>query len=104
MTFRAVNPATGVASPEFPSLAPAERELLLARVHGEQQLWRHTDPDVRAALVQALGRALRAHREALAEWLALEMGKPIVAGRAEVDTCVRLCEQAPALARTSSAD
>jgi succinate-semialdehyde dehydrogenase/glutarate-semialdehyde dehydrogenase len=54
--------------------------------------------------VKALGIALHAHREALAEWLSLEMGKPIVAARAEVDKCVSLCEQAPALAQAALAD
>ncbi|WP_411279634.1 aldehyde dehydrogenase family protein [Gemmatimonas sp.] len=104
MTFRAVNPATGVALHEVPPLAPSERVALIARVHREQQQWRRADHAQRARFVQALGVALQAHREALAEWLSLEMGKPIVAARAEVDKCVSLCEQAPALARAALAD
>jgi succinate-semialdehyde dehydrogenase/glutarate-semialdehyde dehydrogenase len=104
MTFRAVNPATGVAVHEFPPLSTAERIALIARVHDEQQQWRGTDHAQRAQFVTALGLAMRAHREALAEWLSLEMGKPIVAARAEVDKCVSLCEQAPALAQAALAD
>lgn len=104
MTFRAVNPATGVALHEFPSLTSAERAALIDRVHREQQQWRRTDHAQRARFVKALGLALQAHREALAEWLSLEMGKPIVAARAEVDKCVSLCEQAPALAQAALAD
>ena len=104
MTFRAVNPATGVALHAFPPLSSAERVTLIARVHGEQQLWRRTDHAQRARFVNALGFALRAHRDELADWLSLEMGKPIVAARAEVDKCVSLCEQAPALAQAALAD
>lgn len=104
MTFRAVNPATGVALHEFPSLTSAERAALIDRVHREQQQWRRTDHAQRARFVKALGLALHAHREALAEWLSLEMGKPIVAARAEVDKCVSLCEQAPVLAQAALAD
>ncbi len=104
MTFRAVNPATGVALHEFPPLTPAERAALIDRVHREQQQWRRTDHAQRARFVKALGIALQAHREALAEWLSLEMGKPIMAARAEVDKCVSLCEQAPALAQAALAD
>ena len=104
MTFRAVNPATGVALNEVQPLSPSERNALIERVHREQQQWRRTDHAQRARFVYALGVALHAHREALAEWLSLEMGKPIVAARAEVDKCVSLCEQAPALARTALAD
>lgn len=104
MTFLAVNPATGVALREYPALAPAAREALIARVHREQQTWRHAAHTQRAAFVHAVGDALRAHREALAEWLSLEMGKPIVAARAEVDKCVLLCAQAPALSLAALAD
>ena len=104
MTFRAVNPATGVALHEFPPLTPSERAALIARVHREQQQWRRTDHAQRTRFVRALGIALHAHREALAEWLSLEMGKPIVAARAEVDKCVSLCEQAPAMAHAALAD
>ena len=104
MTFRAVNPATGVVVHEFPPLTPSERAALIDRVHREQQHWRRTDQGQRARFVMALGVALQAHREALAEWLSLEMGKPIVAARAEVDKCVSLCEQAPALAECALAD
>jgi len=104
MTFRAVNPATGVALHEFPPLTSAERAALIDRVHREQQQWRRTDHAQRARFVKALGIALQAHREALAEWLSLEMGKPIMAARAEVDKCVSLCEQAPALAQAALAD
>ena len=104
MTFRAVNPATGVVVHEFPPLTPPERAALIDRVHREQQQWRRTDQAQRARFVMALGVALHAHREALAEWLSLEMGKPIVAARAEVDKCVSLCEQAPALAERAHAD
>ncbi len=104
MTFRAVNPATGVALHEVPPLSARDRLLLIERVHREQQLWRRTDLARRAHFVHALGVALQAHREALAEWLSLEMGKPIVAARAEVDKCVSLCEQAPALAQAALAD
>ncbi len=104
MTFRAVNPATGVALHEFPPLTTPEREALIERVHRQQQQWRHTSHAQRAQFVSALGAALHGHREALAEWLSLEMGKPIVAARAEVDKCVSLCEQAPALAQAALAD
>ena len=104
MPFRAVNPATGIAMHEVAPLSSAERTALLTRVHREQQQWRRTDHGQRACFVHALGAVLHAHREALADWLTLEMGKPIVAARAEVDKCVALCEQAPALALVALAD
>ncbi len=104
MTFRAVNPATGELLYEMPSLSASQRETLLARTAAEQQRWRIATLEQRARFIVALGAALRRHREALAETLTLEMGKPINAARAEVDKCAVLCDVAPAMARTALAD
>ncbi len=104
MTFRAFNPATGEFLHEVASLTPAQRETLLARVHSEQLLWRTASLESRTRFVTALGASLRAHREALAEALSLEMGKPILAARGEVDKCALLCDLAPALAESALAD
>lgn len=104
MPFRATNPATGEFLYETAALATAEREALLAHIAAEQQAWRRASIESRARFVTALGAALRAHREALAEALALEMGKPIVAARGEVDKCAGLCDVAPAMAIAALAD
>lgn len=104
MTFRATNPATGQLLYETAALSAAEGEALLARIAGEQQAWRRASIESRARFITALGAALRAHREALAEALALEMGKPIVAARSEVDKCAGLCDVAPAMAVTALVD
>ena len=79
-------------------------ETLLARIATEQLAWRRASLDSRARFITALGAALRAHRESLAEALALEMGKPIVSARSEVDKCAGLCDVAPAMAATALAD
>lgn len=104
MTFRATNPATGQLLYETAALSAAEGDALLARIAGEQQAWRRASIESRARFITALGAALRAHREALAEALALEMGKPIVAARSEVDKCAGLCDVAPAMAVTALVD
>ena len=102
MTFRAINPTSGELLYETAALSPAQRDTLLARIAAEQHAWRRASPESRARFVTSLGLALRAHREALAEALALEMGKPIVAARAEVDKCAGLCDVAPAMAAAAS--
>jgi len=104
MTFRATNPTTGEFLYETAALSASERETLLARVAAAQPAWRRASLERRARFITALGAALRAHRESLAEALALEMGKPIVAARGEVDKCAGLCDIAPAMAATALAD
>ena len=98
MTFRATNPTTGELLYETAALSASQRETLLARIADEQRAWRRAPLERRALFITALGAALRAHREALAEALALEMGKPIVSARAEIDKCAALCDVAPAMA------
>ena len=104
MTFRAINPSSGELLYETASLSLAQRETLLARIAAEQLVWRRASLSSRARFITSLGAALRAHRAALAEALALEMGKPIAAARAEVDKCAALCDVAPAMAAIALAD
>ncbi len=104
MTFRAINPASGELLYETASLSLAQRETLLHRIAAEQLVWRRASLSSRARFITSLGTALRAHRAALAEALALEMGKPIAAARAEVDKCAALCDVAPAMAAIALAD
>ncbi len=98
MSFVAVDPSTAQSLYVVEPLDAAACESLLARVHDTQHHWRRALLAERIPAIAALGRALHRHREALAMALTTEMGKPIVAARAEVDKCVALCDQAPAMA------
>jgi len=104
MTFRAINPTTGAFLYETAALSIAERHTLLTRVDTAQHRWRTLTLRERTTFVIALGEALRACKTRLAEALTLEMGKPIVAARAEVDKCVALCEGAGELAQRALAN
>jgi len=98
MPFVATDPSTGQHLYDVEALDCASCEATLDRVHHEQQRWRRAPLAERIPAVTALGRAMTRHRDALALALTTEMGKPITAARAEVDKCVALCEQAPAMA------
>ncbi len=98
MPFTAYDPSTGHFIASHSTLDAAQREHLLARIHATQQRWRHHSVADRSVWVRALAFSLRNHREALADALSHEMGKPIIAARAEVDKCANLCDTAPALA------
>jgi succinate-semialdehyde dehydrogenase/glutarate-semialdehyde dehydrogenase len=84
-------------------LSVGQIEALISTTHAQQREWRTRSIGDRAMFVEKMGDVLQHHREALAQLLTREMGKPIVAARAEVDKCVSLCRQAPAAAATALA-
>ena len=98
MSFAATDPCTASLLYELPAHNETERECVIARVHADQRRWCQCTIAERAPFVSALGEALRRHRESLALVLAVEMGKPLASGRAEVDKCAALCLHAPVMA------
>jgi len=87
-----VNPATGETSGAYETMAPAEVVDLAARVRAAQRAWRDVPLPERANLLVRLAATLRARLAAHARLITLEMGKPIVEARAEVEKCAWLCE------------
>ncbi len=67
-----------------------ERALTLA--HAASLAWRSTKFDQRGALLKRAAVELRLRKPAFARLMALEMGKPVAQGEAEVDKCAITCE------------
>ncbi len=95
------NPATGQRQSHHPQHTDAEVELILGRAHHSFRAWRKVSLRERANTVRKLATALRARANDLAHVAAVEMGKPITQGKAEVEKCALCCDQqadiAPAL-------
>lgn len=91
MALRSVNPTTGETVAEHAPTGPAELASALAAARAAFASWRETAFAGRAAVVRAAGAALSARREDLARLMAVEMGKPVAQGRAEVDKCASVC-------------
>ncbi len=53
--------------------------------------WRRSPWDTRSAILRRAAQELAQRREALAHLMALEMGKPLAQGRAEIDKCASVC-------------
>jgi succinate-semialdehyde dehydrogenase/glutarate-semialdehyde dehydrogenase len=87
MTMQSINPATGEVLETFTETTAAEVERVLATAHAEFLAWRDVPFATRAQLMRRAGEVLRAHKTEYARSMALEMGKPIVQGEAEVDKC-----------------
>jgi succinate-semialdehyde dehydrogenase/glutarate-semialdehyde dehydrogenase len=92
MAIESVNPATGEVVEKFEAMTGAALERLIEGTHGAFLEWRGTSFDARATPMRAAARLLRERREQYARTMAVEMGKPIRQGEAEVDKCAWVCE------------
>jgi succinate-semialdehyde dehydrogenase/glutarate-semialdehyde dehydrogenase len=88
----AINPTTGDTFNRYEETAPDEAVRQLEKAHHAFQEWRQTRFSERAALMKAVSRILIENRAACARTMALEMGKPIKSGRAEIEKCAWVCE------------
>ncbi len=90
--MRAINPATGELVQKYREHGPEEVRAAIEQAYRCWLEWRRTDFPARAERLRAAAGELRRRRDDLARLMAVEMGKPVVQGRAEVDKCAWVCE------------
>ena len=90
MTFKVINPALGevVNRFEVKETRIPERIDAADRAFAE---WRHTKMAERKSCLSKTADILKRDRDDYAKLMAVEMGKPIQDGRAEIEKCVWLC-------------
>ena len=86
------NPATGEVLARYSYDSRETTEQALVRSQQAFLSWRERPIAERSAVLRALGRALRARKEEMAQMMTAEMGKPILQARAEVDKSAHLCD------------
>ena len=87
-----INPATNKIIERYAAHDESAVDTLLQQTSNAFEEWRHTTYSQRAVLMRRAGKVLHSHREEYAVLAALEMGKPVKAGRAEIDKCAQVCE------------
>ena len=92
MAIQSINPNTGETMETFDAWSDEEVASTLRVVDEAFLLWREVPLAERSRLMIAAAAWLREHKEEYARIMALEMGKPIVQGRAEVEKCAWGCE------------
>jgi succinate-semialdehyde dehydrogenase/glutarate-semialdehyde dehydrogenase len=90
--FRSTNPATGELLATFSTLQDAELEVRLRDAASAQKHWGAASIETRAAVLRAVGAALRAERAELGRIATLEMGKTYVSAMAEADKSAAACD------------
>jgi succinate-semialdehyde dehydrogenase/glutarate-semialdehyde dehydrogenase len=90
--FVIINPATGKEVATYDGHTDSEVEAILAEVGIAQKKWNATSYAERAKHFRAIAAQLRKEADEIAKIMALEMGKPIAQGLAEVERCAGNCE------------
>ena len=83
-SYKTVNPATGEAGQEFPTLDQAGVESALARAQAGYESWRTTAPEERARILAKTAELYEQRADELAQMISVEMGKPVEQSHQEV--------------------
>ncbi len=92
MNIQTINPATEETLHSYECLS---EPLVNKRIEAGQEAylsWKKTSFSKRQGLMLQLSRILKEKKEELALLMSQEMGKPITAGKAEIDKCAWVCE------------
>jgi succinate-semialdehyde dehydrogenase/glutarate-semialdehyde dehydrogenase len=89
--YQTVDPATGRLAREYPFASETDRRAAIDRAAVALASWRDTSPDHRAQHLVRAAEALDARATELARLMALEMGKTLAEGEAEIRKCATGC-------------
>lgn len=92
MPITSINPATGQPIQSYTEHSPQQVQEKITQTQEAWKAWRLTAMPTRTEKLLQLATVLRNRKQQLAELMALEMGKPIKQGLAEVEKCARCCE------------
>src|SRR5881409_1635016 len=92
MALASINPSSGEVLESFEEATPAALERVLAHAWQAFLGWRECTFAERAARLREVARVLGAKKVEYARLMALEMGKPVTQGEAEVEKCAWGCE------------
>ena len=92
MAIQSVNPVNGETIREYEEMTPEEVRRTIEKTEAAFSEWKGTSFSHRAALMKKAGQVLRGKAEEYARLMALEMGKPLAGGRAEVEKCAFVCD------------
>jgi succinate-semialdehyde dehydrogenase/glutarate-semialdehyde dehydrogenase len=92
MGLKSINPATGEILETFDEVSKEDLSSIIEAAGGAFGSWRETSFRERSTLMERAAGALRGKKEEFARMMALEMGKPIIQGRAEIEKCAWVCE------------
>lgn len=92
MSITSINPSTGETLKTYEETSPQQIQQIIEQLHASFEEWRMADFSKRAAPMRKAAQVLRDKSDEYAELMALEMGKPLSAGKAEAEKCAWVCD------------
>ena len=92
MSIHSINPINGQIIQSYRAHSSEEINQIITGTHLDWEKWRKSSWSLRSDLLLNVAKNLRIKKEELAFLMALEMGKPIHGGRAEIEKCADVCE------------
>ncbi|MCX2585277.1 NAD-dependent succinate-semialdehyde dehydrogenase [Pedobacter sp. MR22-3] len=92
MSISSINPVNGQVIKTYQEDTPEIINKKIEQVHESWTTYRQTDFEYRANFLLKIAGLLKERQDELATLMALEMGKPLKAGLAEVLKCASVCE------------
>src|SRR5213592_2733333 len=92
MTVQSINPSTGETLQTFEETTPAALDRILDEAVAAYHDWRRRPYAERASRMRQAAHLLRERRAEYSRAMALEMGKPLKQGEAEVEKCAWACD------------
>ena len=92
MAITSINPATGKTIKSYDEMTPEQTAAAVAQAHETWRAWRTTSFAERAKPMKKTAETLRKRKDELAKLMAVEMGKPLMQGAAEVEKCAWSCD------------
>lgn len=90
--MKAINPSTGELIKDYTEHTAEQVADILVQVDAEYKKWRQTDFAHRSKLMHTAAQVLRDNVDEYAATMAVEMGKTVVSGRAEIEKCAWVCD------------
>lgn len=91
MKIVSYNPANNTVNKKYKAHTDAQVEQKINQVHKAWLSWRLTTFNQRAELLNKMAGLLTERKSSLARLMALEMGKPLKQGEAEIEKCAAVC-------------
>lgn len=90
--IQSVNPSNNELIKSYHEISDADLQNILEKMQSVFNEWKEKSFEFRAELMRNAGEILRKKREEYSVLMTLEMGKPIVQSRAEIDKCAWVCD------------
>ena len=92
MNIHSINPVNGQIIKSYQTHTAQEVDDIINKTDQAWQRWKETAFSLRSKHLLAAAVILRSRKDELAKLMALEMGKPLAGGRAEIEKCADVCD------------